>query len=198
LPLSVTTLEGSAVHCQCQAEAAFKPPLSSWLPLASRATRVTVAESPDMTWDADTVIVDLDRLTGPTTITVGSVEVTAWPPIVAVIVLLPALVPVKVAVYVPLPLSVAGTGLNVPLPVLKPKATFKPPLSSWLPLASRAVRVTVAVPPKAIGDGDTVIVDCDRLTTVQQLFCQAAVAATEVRITTVGRRDRVGTRAEAR
>ena len=45
------------------------------------------------------MIVDCDRLTAPgTTVTVGGVEVTELPPIVAVIVLLPAVVPVKVAV----------------------------------------------------------------------------------------------------
>ena len=48
--------------------------------------------------DGDTVSVDCERLTGPTTVTVGCIEVTALPPIVAVIVSLPAVVPVNVAV----------------------------------------------------------------------------------------------------
>ena len=82
-----------------RAKFTVKPPPVSWLPLASRATRVTVADLPDATGDADTVIVDFDRLTAPgTTVTGGSFEVTVLPPMVAVIVLLPAVIPVKVAV----------------------------------------------------------------------------------------------------
>ena len=61
---------------------------------------------PDAIGDGDTVTVDCERLTAPgTTVTVGNVEVTACrrlPPIVAVIVLLPSMVAVNVAVYVPL------------------------------------------------------------------------------------------------
>ena len=45
-----------------------------------------MAVPPDAIEDGDTAIVDCDRLTGPTTVTVGGDEVTALPPIVAVIV----------------------------------------------------------------------------------------------------------------
>jgi len=65
---------------------------------------------------------------------------------VALIVSLPAVVPVKVTVYVPLPWSV--TALKVPPapPVPRLKTTVNPPLSSWRPSASRAVNVTAVVP----------------------------------------------------
>ena len=74
----------------------------------------------------------------------GAVEVTSIPPIVAVTVLLPSMVPVKVAAYVPFLLSL--TALNVPWPPLvlpNPNATVKPPVVSWLPAASSACNVTV-------------------------------------------------------
>ena len=68
--------------------------------MASRAVSVTVAIPPDgIGFDGDTAIVDCERLNGTETTLTVAAEVTAWPPIVAVIVSLPTLVPaVNVAV----------------------------------------------------------------------------------------------------
>jgi hypothetical protein len=58
-----------------------------------------MAVPPAAILEFDTVIVDFDVLAAAgTTVTVGGVELTFPPPMVAVIVLLPALVPVKVTV----------------------------------------------------------------------------------------------------
>ena len=81
-------------------KAIVKPPLLSWLPAASLAVNVTVAVVPDTMLVEETDTMDWDRLTTPgVTVIVGKVEVTALPPMVAVMVrALPAVVPVKVAV----------------------------------------------------------------------------------------------------
>ena len=84
---------------------------------------------------------------------------------VAVIVLLPATVPVKVAVYVPLSWSV--TALKVPLaPVALASlnTTVNPPEVSLSPLASSACSVMVVVPPIEMLAGESVMVDFETLT----------------------------------
>ncbi len=67
-----------------------------------------------------------------------------------------------------MPFWLSVTLPNVPLAVPAPnsKATFKPPLVSWLPTASRAVSVTVVVKSNGmIAEGAaTDTVDCARLT----------------------------------
>jgi len=76
-----------------------KPPAGSWLPPASFAVSVTVAVVADAILVGAMAMIDWERLTGPmVTVTVGNVEVTALPPMVAVMVsALPAVVPMKVA-----------------------------------------------------------------------------------------------------
>ena len=88
------------------------PPMVSCTPLASLAVRVAVAVPLTAMEVGETATVDWAGSAGPTTVTLGAGVVTAWLFSVAVIVLVPAVVPVKVAVYVPFPLSV--TVLNVP------------------------------------------------------------------------------------
>ena len=80
-----------------------------------------VAVDPDATVDGKIVTIDCDSDTAPAvTVVVGKVEVTELPPIVAETVLaVPAIVPVNVALYVPLPLSVTLpiVPFKVPTPV---------------------------------------------------------------------------------
>src|SRR5207248_1742898 len=98
---------------------------------------------------------DVARLTGPrlTAIDCGA-DVSAWPPIVAVIVLAPAIVPVNVAVWVAS--WWLGTAASVrwpPVGLPSAKATVKPPTVSLLPAASRACSVTVTpLPDTSLAD----------------------------------------------
>ncbi len=75
-----------------------KPPTGSWLPLASLAVSVTVVVP--FTWidagENDTT--DCDASAAPTTVIVGAVAVRVTPLMEATMVLVPAVVPVKVAV----------------------------------------------------------------------------------------------------
>ena len=87
---------------------------------------------------------------------------TAVPPIVAwIVVAVPAVTAVKVAVYVPLLLSVAGLGLMVPalVPPLALKTTASPPLVRLLPFRSLACKVSVTVPPDCTVPAETLTVD---------------------------------------
>ena len=98
------------------------------------------------------------------TVTVGSFEVTGCPPIVAVIVILPATVAVNVAVYVPFPSAVSWSKVPWAVPFPRPNTGTQPASSRLLPLASRSVRVTVICAPNLIGlDVHRVIVDFDVL-----------------------------------
>ena len=74
------------------------PPVRSWAELASRAVSVTVEVPPVATDAGLSVTVDFDASAVPTTMIVGAVEVTACPLKVALMVLEPAVVPVKLAV----------------------------------------------------------------------------------------------------
>ncbi len=80
------------------------PPSVKLLPAASRACKVSVTALPDATVGADTVTTELAAEIGPgVTASVGSVEVTTTPSMVApIVVAVPAITPVKLAVYVPL------------------------------------------------------------------------------------------------
>ena len=92
--------------------------------------------------------------------TVGIVEVTADPPIVALIVVaVPEVVPVNVAVYVPFELSVTEPNVPLEVPPDRVNATVRPPLVSWLPAASFAVRVTVTPDPEATVPEETETID---------------------------------------
>ena len=121
----------------------------SLLPLASLAwseiitpLSTPVEEAPTMTSDCGR---DWRRL-GVTQI-VGCKEVTAWPLIATVIVDLPTLTPVKVAVYVPSPLSIVLLKAPMVLPLARPNTTVWPPVISLMPFASSACNLTVIVPP---------------------------------------------------
>lgn len=92
---------------------------------------------------------------------VGELEVTALPPIVAwTDVAVPATLPVKVAVYVPLLLSVTLPMLPVEVPPDVEKATVKPPEVSELPAASLDVSVRVELAPEATFELLTLTRDC--------------------------------------
>ena len=121
-----------------------------------------VAVDPDATVDGKIVTIDCDSDTAPAvTVVVGKVEVTELPPIVAETVLaVPAIVPVNVALYVPLPLSVTLPiiPLEVPPPVNE-KATVSPPVVRSFPIASRPRSVIVAVDPDPTVDGETETID---------------------------------------
>ena len=94
--LSVTALNVPLPVPLPSANATVKPPVVSLLPIASSACSVTVSVLPEITLADDTVTNDFERLTAPgVTVIAGAVEVTAVPPIVAVTVLLPAVVPGK-------------------------------------------------------------------------------------------------------
>src|SRR5262245_40911767 len=90
----------------------------------------------------------------------GAVEVTGSLSIVAVIVFVPAVVAVNVAVYVPSLLSVTGPNVPMVVPVPRAKVTVEPPVVKAVPVASRAVSVTVLVPPTAADEGAAATDDC--------------------------------------
>src|SRR5512146_17186 len=133
-------------------KATVSPPLVNLLPSASLAIKVTSVLSPEEMELLLTDRVDWLSETDPgVTVTVGSVLVTAPALIVAVIVVaVPAVVPVKTAVYAPVPLSCVA--VNVPLddPDPSPKATVKPPPVNLFPFPSRAINVTRVVSPDEI------------------------------------------------
>ena len=99
MPLSITGLNDPVPLPAPKPKVTVRPPDVRWLPAASSACNVTVVVLPDATVPGDTLTNDFDKLTGPVdTVMDGAVEVTSRPPIVDVIVLLPARIPVKVAV----------------------------------------------------------------------------------------------------
>ena len=137
------------------------PPLASRFPAASRAVSVNVSASPDATVLADALTSDCASDTAPgVTVIVGPVDVIAFPLIVAPIVRgVPAVVAVKIAVYVPFALSVVAEMKPslVPAPVVK--STASPPEVSTLLWASRAVSVTVVLSPETSDDAAVVTVE---------------------------------------
>jgi hypothetical protein len=78
-----------------------RPPVVKALPDESRVVRVTVTEDPEATVEGLPVMATVDRASeaGPgVTVTVGRVDVTEAPPIVAeIVVAVPAVVPTKLA-----------------------------------------------------------------------------------------------------
>ncbi len=98
-PLSVTLLNVPLAVPAPRLNTTVEPPVVSWLPLASLAVSVTVVV-PFNSIDAGEIeTLDCERSTGPgVTVMVGAVDVRAEPLMVAMMVLVPAIVPVKVAV----------------------------------------------------------------------------------------------------
>ena len=139
-----------------------RPPLVRLFPTASRAWSVRVSALPD----ANVALVRVtSEVTGDATpavtVIVGNVELIAAPPIVALMArAVPANTPVKVAEYVPLPLSVVTpiVPVLVPAPVVE-KTTVKPPLVRLFPAASFAWSVSVALVPDAMAPLDVVTVE---------------------------------------
>src|SRR5258706_9382877 len=135
------------------------PPLVRLFPDGSLDWRRNVTIAPDATVSADTVTTEVAGEAAPgVTVIVGSVDVTGVAPMVAPILAgVPAVTAVNVAVYVPLPLSVAGDGAIVPAldPPETVNATVAPPVVRALPAASRACKVRVAVPPAPMVAADT-------------------------------------------
>src|SRR5258705_5583932 len=124
------------------------PPLVRLFPDGSLACRRNVTIAPDATVSADTVTREVAGEAAPgVTVIVGNVDVTETAPIVAPIVDgVPAVTAVNVAVYVPLPLSVVDPIVPALVPPEIVNATVAPPVVSALPAASRACKVSVAVP----------------------------------------------------
>jgi hypothetical protein len=137
------------------------PPVLRLLPAASLACSVSVTASPDATVAFDTLTTDPAVEISPTvTWTVGSVVVTAAPPIVAPIVrAVPARTPVKVAVYVPFPLSVVALIVPVLVPPEAANTTVEPPVAKLLPAASFACSVSVTALPETTVPADTLTTD---------------------------------------
>jgi hypothetical protein len=137
------------------------PPVVRLFPTASFACSVSVTALPDATVPADTLTTDwLVELALGTTVTVGSVVVTATPPIVAPIVLaVPATTPENVAVYVPFVLSVVAPIVPVLVPPEAEKTTVEPPMDRLLPNASFACSVSVTALPDATVPLDTLTTD---------------------------------------
>jgi hypothetical protein len=101
---------------------------------------VRVSVDPEATLEADTLTNEFATETGPGfTCTVGKLEVTDSESIVAVMVeAVPDVVPVKVAVYVPLLLSITPDIVPAEEPPLNPNVTAEPPTVILLFDASRA------------------------------------------------------------
>src|SRR5438094_4878674 len=133
----------------------------------------------------DAVTVDCEADTGPGVTVTLAVGVIATPPAVAEIVFPPVLVELNVAVNTPLPLVVPVAGLSVfPVPPVAVKLTLAPLIR--LPLASRAVTVTVELPlPAVIDVGAADTVDCEAETTAGQATANGAGAVPPPRAATV-------------
>ena len=145
-------------------------------PLASRAVTVMVdAPLPAVIEVGDAVTVDCEADTGPGVTVTLAVGVIATPPAVAEIVFPPVLVELNVAVNTPLVFVVPVAGLSVfPVPPVAVRLTLAPLIR--LPLASRAVTVTVELPlPAVIDVGAAVTVDCEAETTAVQVIEKGAV-----------------------
>ena len=138
------------------------PPVVNTFPDPSRAVSVKVTVPPDWALAVDTDTSDWASDTGPgVTVTVGKVDVTELPPIVAPIVRTePNTVARNVAVYVPFALSVVAEMVPSLVPAPFVNATASPPVVSALLAASRAVSVSVTAVPMAALAAETVIVDC--------------------------------------
>jgi hypothetical protein len=139
-----------------------RPPAIRLFPLASLAWSWRITVPPDATVPAETDTVDWLRETTVlgVTVIVGGVEVTAAPSIVETTVLgVPAVTAVKVAVYVPLPLSVVAPIVPVLVPPLPANTTVRPPVVKLFPLASLAWSRSVTVPPDATVPAETDTVD---------------------------------------
>ena len=94
------------------------------------------------------------------TVTVGSVLVIAFPPKDALMVVaVPEVVPVKVAVYVPLALSVVAEMVPLLSPPDRVNTTAEPPVSRRFPFASFVVRVRVVAEPEVTVAEETVTTD---------------------------------------
>jgi len=112
---------------------------------------VSVTPLPDATVPFATLTTDPAAEIPPTvTWIVGSVVVTAVPPIVApIVVAVPATAPVNDAVYVPFPWSVVAPIVPVLVPPVAVNTTVAPPVDRLFPAASFACSVTVSALPDA-------------------------------------------------
>ena len=144
--------------------ATVRPPEVKVLPAVSFAVRVSVSFAPEERPEVETVTRDCEREIDPgDTVSVGITEVTDDPPIVAArVVAVPDVVPVKVAVYVPLLLSVTEENVPFETPPVRAKAIVEPPVEIEFPLGSFAVKVTVTPVPEARVALETVTRDCER------------------------------------
>jgi hypothetical protein len=130
-------------------------------PFASFAVSVRVTIDPDATVPEEIEIRDWDAEIGPAvTVTVGNVLVTALPPMLALmLVAVPEVVPVKVAVYIPLPLSVVAEIVPLLRPPDRANTTVEPPEMRRFPFKSFVVRVKVTVEPEVTVAEETVMSD---------------------------------------
>jgi hypothetical protein len=151
LLLSVTALNVPVLLPEASANATVAPPTVRFAPVASRAISVTVVVVPLCTLADPIVIVDVvGETTALLTVMLGAAVVTAVPPMVAPIDrAVPAVLAVKVAVYVPFALSVTAPIVPSLVPDPFVNVTVDPPDVSELPAASFAVSVSATTPPTA-------------------------------------------------
>ena len=134
------------------------PPVVIVLPAASRACNVRVVADPDCIVEVPTEMTEVFLEIDPgVTVIVGNAVETAEPLIDAEIVAaVPTRTPVKVAVYVPFPLSVTELKVPVDVPEAIENVTVAPPVGRSFPSASFACKVTVLELPEATVAPETV------------------------------------------
>src|ERR1041384_2573245 len=141
--------------------ATVAPPVVIRLPAASFACSVSVLVPPERIDPLETDTTDAAAEIGPGfTVIDGAAVLTGVAPIVAwIAVAEPAVTPVKIAVYVPSPLSVVEPIVPVLVPPRRENATIAPPVERMFPAASFACSVSVLVAPERMLPLDTVTVE---------------------------------------
>lgn len=119
--------------------------------------------APETTELDETEITEVAELARPgETVTVGIAVKTVLPPIVALnVVGVPAKTPVKIAEYVPFPLSVVVEKVPVEVPPEFPNKILDPPTITLFPAESRPCKVAVTVFPELTVAAETVTTDED-------------------------------------
>lgn len=161
MPLSVVALMVPVLVPPVLVNTTVRPPELKVLPFESWAMTVSIEAVLNRILAKDTVTSDCDKLRGPgVTVMVGKVLVIALPPMVALMVVaVPATIPVKLEVYLPLFKSVVAEIFPVLVPPDTENRMVSPPAVNWLPLASFAVTVMVTLELDATVPAETVTVD---------------------------------------
>lgn len=158
----MTALKVPSERPPLRANKTVKPLDVKLLPAASFAVSVIVTLDPEATLFPETLTRDVATETPPgLTVTVGNVDVTEFPPIVALMVVaVPEVTPVNTAEYVPFPLSVVEPMVPVLVPPVRVNTTADPPALRLLPLLSLACNVRVMVDPELTVPLETETIDC--------------------------------------